>query len=256
MMEDLKQIIAANISMLRADKKMTQLELAAFLNYSDKAVSKWERGESAPDIVTLKRMADLFGVTVDYLITEHLPTETLPRDTAMRNNHIFITLISVVSVWLLGTCAYVFSWIFHTYLWMAFVICVPLSMIVLLIFNSIWGKKVVSMYITSGLLWSLLVTIFLGVYVYTKENIWMLFLVGIPAQVVIVLGFRIKRQGEHPKKKLSLISSRPARKNKAGSAAKDGKAVESGYGAATPSAVEEAVDTIRDKSEETDDEKD
>ena len=68
-MEDIKQIIAKNIASLRTDSKLTQLELAEKLNYSDKAISKWERGESIPDVITLKAVADLFGVTVDYLLT-------------------------------------------------------------------------------------------------------------------------------------------------------------------------------------------
>ena len=67
-MSDIKAIIAKNITALRQNHKMTQIELAEKLNYSDKAVSKWERGESVPDISVLKQIADLFGVTVDYLL--------------------------------------------------------------------------------------------------------------------------------------------------------------------------------------------
>ena len=70
---ELKQVIADNVSSLRRDAGMTQAELAEKLNYTDKAVSKWERGESCPDITVLKTIAELFGVTVDYLITrEHI----------------------------------------------------------------------------------------------------------------------------------------------------------------------------------------
>ena len=53
-MEDLKQIFAENLSALRKKKGWTQMELAERLHYSDKAVSKWERGESLPDVVILK----------------------------------------------------------------------------------------------------------------------------------------------------------------------------------------------------------
>ena len=61
-MEEIKQIIAKNIANLRIAGKMTQLELAEKLNYSDKAVSKWERGESIPDVITLTLSAVLFVV--------------------------------------------------------------------------------------------------------------------------------------------------------------------------------------------------
>ena len=99
-MEEIKQIAAKNIAALRIESKMTQLELAEKLNYSDKAVSKWERGESIPDVITLKAIADMFGVTVDYLITEHSENEKLPVNRHTRNNHIMIALISVAAVWI------------------------------------------------------------------------------------------------------------------------------------------------------------
>ena len=191
-MEEIKQIIAKNIANLRIAGKMTQLELAEKLNYSDKAVSKWERGESIPDVITLKAIADMFGVTVDYLITEHKEDEKPPVTKHTKNNHVMITLISVAAVWLLGTCAYSFGWIFETYLWMAFVVCLPVSSIVLLVFNSIWGKRIWNLYIISALMWSTFLSVFLGITVYTDYNIWIIFIIGIPAQVLISLCFGIK----------------------------------------------------------------
>ena len=71
-MEDIKPIIAKNITALRQGAKMTQIELAERLNYSDKSVSKWERAESLPDITVLKAIADMFEVPLDYLVRENL----------------------------------------------------------------------------------------------------------------------------------------------------------------------------------------
>ena len=67
---DMKRVIAKNMTELRLAKGMTQLQVAERLNYSDKAVSKWERAESIPDICILKEIADLYGVTLDYLVNE------------------------------------------------------------------------------------------------------------------------------------------------------------------------------------------
>ena len=67
-MDNLKLIIAQKLVALRKGNSMTQIELAEKLDYSDKAISKWERGESLPSVVVLKRIADVFGVTVDYFI--------------------------------------------------------------------------------------------------------------------------------------------------------------------------------------------
>ena len=192
-MQDIRQTVAQNIAALRIEKNMTQLELANVLNYSDKAVSKWERGESIPDVITLKAIADLFGVTLDYLVTPHDPDEKTKNSRTARNNHILITFISVLCVWILGTCVYSFGEMFGVYLWIAFVFCVPLSFIVMLVFNSIWGKAKLNMLIISGLLWSVLATVFIVFFSYFEHNFWMLFLIGIPSQVLISLCFGIKK---------------------------------------------------------------
>ena len=67
-MDENKRIVADNITALRTAKKLTQSQLAEMLNYSDKSVSKWERGDSVPDVFVLKKIADIFGVTVDWLL--------------------------------------------------------------------------------------------------------------------------------------------------------------------------------------------
>lgn len=56
------------ITMLRKKLGLTQTELAARLNVSDKAISKWERGAGFPEITQLPALSDVFGVSVDYLM--------------------------------------------------------------------------------------------------------------------------------------------------------------------------------------------
>ena len=82
-MIDYKAVFADNLSHLRSHKGWTQLELAEKLNYSDKTVSKWERGESMPDVIMLKQISDLFGITIDELLTDHKgkPVETWKQDS-------------------------------------------------------------------------------------------------------------------------------------------------------------------------------
>ena len=58
-MEELKDIIAHNLVAYRKAAGLTQAEIADKLNYSDKAVSKWERGEGMPDVAVLKTLADI-----------------------------------------------------------------------------------------------------------------------------------------------------------------------------------------------------
>ena len=69
-MSDLKIIIARNLVELRKRNKYTQQDLAEILQYSDKAISKWEKGDSLPDIEVLYQICKLYGVTLDYLTHE------------------------------------------------------------------------------------------------------------------------------------------------------------------------------------------
>ena len=79
-MEEIKSIIARNIARLRAAAGWTQLDLAQKLHYSDKAVSKWERAESVPEIGTLISIAELFEVPLDSLVrAEYKPQINSPE---------------------------------------------------------------------------------------------------------------------------------------------------------------------------------
>lgn len=198
--EDLKPIIAKNITQLRQSRKMTQIELAEQLNYSDKAVSKWERAESIPDITVLKQIADLFGVPLDYLVrAEH---DTLPEpvgDTPdfapnWRRNHAIITSLSLLLVWLVATMAYVMIDMIAPALklhWLAFVYAVPVSMIVWLVFNSIWFNLRRNYLIISLMMWSALLSVVLTLLA-CGIGAWQLFILGIPGQIIIFMWSRLQ----------------------------------------------------------------
>jgi len=140
-MDQIKQNVAKNIARLRTSAHLTQAELAQRLCYSDKAVSKWERGESIPDISVLKQIADLFGVTVDYLITD-TTDESIPLPPAnRRRNHIIITLLSLAGVWFIALLIFTVFYTMNRVEWMTFLFAVPVSLIVGLVFASIWGTR-------------------------------------------------------------------------------------------------------------------
>ena len=196
-MQDLKMIVAQNIAELRKASAMTQIELAARLNYSDTAVSKWERGESIPDVTVLKGIADLFGVTVDYLLTEeHAEASLVPARPAERESRgrrrLVITLLAAALVWLLATASFVILGLLAPQiprLWIVFVYAVPVMMIVFLVFNSIWGNSRRNYLIISGLVWSAIASVYCSI---PLEKMWLLFLLGIPAELIIILWSRIR----------------------------------------------------------------
>ena len=74
--------IGSLIAELRREKRMTQQNLAEKLNVTNRAVSKWERGEGCPEITTLPKLASLLGVTVDELLNgEKLTREETDSET-------------------------------------------------------------------------------------------------------------------------------------------------------------------------------
>ncbi len=199
-MQELKYIISKNISELRKRESLTQLELAEKLNYSDKAVSKWERGEAMPDIGVLKEIADLFSVSLDYLVEEEhkkIPEAKSSLKLKIHNRGI-ITAISILAVWLVATFVFITTDIIIDNMrmhWLAFVYAVPLSMVVWLIFNSIWFKKHRNFLIISLLVWTALAAFYLTVLPY-GPNLWRVFMIGIPAQIIILMWSMIKNKNQ------------------------------------------------------------
>ena len=193
---DLKAVIAKNIAALRTGAGMTQIDLAEKLNYSDKSVSKWERGESIPDVLVLKQIADMFQVTVDYLLEEeHAPVVTSSlKDKIRRHNRGFITAISIILVWLLA--AFIFMIVdtlgIKNSIWFIFIYAVPSTFIVWLVFNSIWFNRRRNFMIISLLMWTSLAAVYLTLLPF-EVNMWQLFVVGVPGQLIIILWSRIKK---------------------------------------------------------------
>ena len=190
----LKATVSGNIIALRTAAHMTQLELGEKLSYSDKAVSKWERGESLPDVCVLKQLGELFGVTVDYLLCEHESTAEMPIHRArLRQNKLFVTLISATAVWAVALLVFSVLWILGHLEWLVFVYALPVSLIVLLVFNSIWGNTKHNFLIISALVWSIIALVYLT---FVENNWWILFILGVPAEIIIYLCFKIRKKSD------------------------------------------------------------
>ena len=187
-MENLKNILAQNLVKLRKASNMTQSELAEKLSYSDKAVSKWERGESLPDIEILYEISKLYNVTIDELLSEEVKiNHTKKLKTKMR---FIISLISSLLVWLIATIVFVFLvWLNpdKERQWLVFIYAIPVSSIVVLVFNSIWGNKMLNCLIVSVLMWTIILSIFLTVPKF--DNSYLIFFIAIAVQIIILCWF-------------------------------------------------------------------
>ena len=197
-MKDIKDIFAKNLQALRSEAGMTQLELGDKLNYSDKTVSKWERGESIPDAGMLKQIGDVFGVTVDYLLEDDhnkkqsfLPVEDEETAEKMYAKHQTIKRIVQAGLWLFSVIVLVLTWaVTDKFYWLIFIWTLPVSFLLGIIFSSLWSRKkgrdnfiFISLFIFS---------ILLGVYLSALSyNRWMLFLIMIPVEILLYFCFKL-----------------------------------------------------------------
>lgn len=209
-MEDIKPIIAKNITALRQKAKLTQIELAERLNYSDKAVSKWERAESIPDITVLKSIADMFEVPLDYLVREdHEEAHKEPEPEKeqfvpdKKRNRTVITVLSILLVWFIATLVYVIFDIIGVESklhYLAFAFAVPVSVIVWLVMNSVWFSQRTNYFIISLLMWTAIGCAVLTLFLLDLK-IWQPVLLGVFGQIIIVTWSKLQYRQKDEKKK-------------------------------------------------------
>ena len=205
--EKLKNQLGANIAAFRKRSGMTQAVLAEKLNFSDKAVSKWERGESVPDVLTLMNLAELFEISVDDLLRDHnaLPGHTgkvgqavekaVEKTLKRKADKSIIAKLCTVLVWFVAALIFVvLSSLDIEHSWLAFFYAVPVSCLVQLCLHSAWRDFRNNRWLITGMMWGVLVAGYLTVLLGCDYNLWKVFLLGIPGQAAILLWFRMFRK--------------------------------------------------------------
>lgn len=214
----LKQIVASNLVYYRKLANITQLELANMLNYSDKAISKWERGESIPDVFVLQRIAKLYKLTVDDL----LQPQQLRKLPYERVSKVVVAVLCGLFVWLLGAVVFAYLTVFQADIpnpWLVFIYCVPLSGMLMFIFGYIWHKRVLQAISVSMVIWGLTFSIWLSTQ-YIVEEFWVILIIVVPLQIMAVLYFFLRHLLQSSKKtklKKQTNKSAAALKEKEGS---------------------------------------
>lgn len=190
-MEDLKTNIAKNITELRIFNNMTQMELGERLNYSDKTISKWERGESTPDITALSEMADIFGVSLDFLVkSKNVQENSLPKlKSEGKYNRRVISYISESVAWIVAIFAFIITTLLTketTFQWLYFVYALPIVIIVKLVFNTLWFNPRHNYLIVSALMWSVIAVVHIT-FMYFAVDVSLIYILGVAGQIVIIL---------------------------------------------------------------------
>lgn len=206
---DIKKNVAQNLVKYRKALNITQAELAEKINYSDKAVSKWERAESIPDIYILKLIANLFGISVDTLISP--PKEDNPSIIKQISRKKTINALIIIGVvWLIAIASYTLLDILSPAIkdywktWLAFIYAIPISLFILLVLMSVMGKNLTNMIVSSLFLWTLILSFYLTLLTSLpspSEKLWEIFLVGIPLQAIDVFFYCYKKNSKNTKQK-------------------------------------------------------
>lgn len=185
-----RENIAKNIILLRKSRNWKQSDLAAKLHFTDKAISKWERGESTPDVESLAEIAKIFDVSIDFLFQEN---EEVPE---LQDKHsVFVRMLSSffllsTAIFLIATVMFVYTYItnrpYKDKFWIAFIWATFISLIVAYFLLRRAKYKNTYPYILSAIVWGALTTGYLQALV-LGENVWMIFLVGVPLQIGVIL---------------------------------------------------------------------
>lgn len=205
--EKLKKQIGANIAAYRKRAGLTQAILAEKLNYTDKAVSKWERGESCPDIPTVMAIADILGISVNELLcdpnalpanaggrVEQTMEKVVQKALKRKANKRTILGLSSVLVWFVALLIYVIvSTVGIPHSWLAFLFAIPADCIVMLSLRSAWRDFRWNRALISGIMWGALASIFATLLVIWNIDLSKIFLLGIPGQAAILLWFKLFR---------------------------------------------------------------
>lgn len=187
-----QELLAKNLVYYRKASGLTQLELAEKFNYSDKSVSKWERGEGFPDVFVLKSLADFYGINVDdFYASEHKQINTTNHSS---RKQIYIKLLSVSIGWLVTLLTFFLlntllndSVLFQT--WLVFIYGIVIMGTVLLVWDFIYHHRFLRVIDTSIVIWSSAMTIYFTFLIIMNMNLPLIFVVAAPLEVLEIIWF-------------------------------------------------------------------
>ena len=164
------------------------MELAEKLNYSDKSVSKWERGDGLPDLLVLKTIADFYGITLNDLVANEPPKKL--RST--KRQHIIVPLLSVAIAWLVAIIVFMVLSMLPMEIEgksLVFLYAVPVSFIIFTVYSSLWWSQILQFFTIVGIIWTVALCIFVTI---NLSGIYLIWCVAAVLQVMEILWFILK----------------------------------------------------------------
>ena len=197
--EVVRNVVAGNLVKYRKANNLTQMELSEKLQYSDKNISKWERGDSLPDIVILNKLASLYGITVNDFLSESdadvkKGSKVKVKSRYLDKKQVLIMSLSVGIVWLVITILF---GVFHLFyveeawpMWQLFIIAIPLSFVVVLVFSSLWCTNLMNCIVVTLLIWSVALAFDICI---PLPNTFFIYIIAIPVQILDFLWFTLRK---------------------------------------------------------------
>lgn len=192
-MDELKDTIAKNLVQLRTQSHLTQLQLAKLINYSDKAVSKWERGEAIPDMRVLIKLSEIYGVSIDDIVKAKGVEKAVQPKKRISGLRAFIVAMAAVLVWFIATGVFmIFYFITPTadYAWLVFVVAPLPTAIVFTVFAALWGNRLAQALASSTLIWACALILHIFVITFTSfDKMYYVYVVAGVLELLVILWF-------------------------------------------------------------------
>lgn len=184
--------LSKNLIYYRKANNLTQIDLAIKIDYSDKSISKWERGEGIPDLLVLSKLANLYDITVNDLLSSKPPV----YKSSNNKKRFYITILSAMLPWLVATIIFVLFNIILKDLnksWLIFIYAIPTTAIILIVFSKLWWRNSHLLLSLSILYWTIPLCLYLSL---DFENIYLFFYIAIPLQLLTILWFFMKHNNK------------------------------------------------------------
>lgn len=224
---EFRKTVAQNLILYRKRQGMTQADAAERIHYSDKSVSKWERGDGLPDAYVLRQLAELYGCTMNDLTRDageapELPAEPPAEETPAPSEKLpcrspFTVCLAIGGVWLVATLVFSILCMLETDVkapYMAFLYAIPATFAVLELFTAIWKlPAILHLLFCSGILWTLTMCVHLNMR--TLSNVFLLYVVAAVAQLLGIFAMGLYWDMIHvPKGRLDRLTHRLSHREK------------------------------------------
>ena len=185
-MENIREIVAKNLVTLRKENNLTQVELAQKINFSDKAISRWEKGEVLPDIETLQKLSAVFSVPMSTILEAH---EDKPKTKLVKptKKEILSQLFLICEIWVIMSVAYAYINIARgVNLWQIFLWGVPATALFLLYQNRKTTNNLLNFIYGTLFVWSFITCLFLHMI---EFHPWYFYILGVPIQGMLIVRY-------------------------------------------------------------------